>query len=91
MTKRALADIIKDKTGITATLAHDVVEDIIRSMSTSLKRTGRYSLSGFGTFTVHKIKQRKFVNPRTGEPISTKPKARRTVRFKASPLLRGKV
>jgi len=43
-------------------------------------------LPGFGTFTVRKTKARKALNPRTGESVRVK--AGKTVRFKASPVLK---
>jgi DNA-binding protein HU-beta len=50
-----------------------------------LKKSGRVTLPSFGTFTVRKMKAGKAL-PRTGERI--KLKARKTVRFKASPELK---
>jgi hypothetical protein len=38
-----------------------------------IKKGGKFTLPSFGTFTVHKTKARKGVNPRTGEAIKTKP------------------
>ncbi|OZB26697.1 MAG: hypothetical protein B7X49_12170 [Acidiphilium sp. 34-64-41] len=54
-----------------------------------MKKSGKFTLPGFGTFTVRKTKARKGVNPRLGTPI--KIKAGKTVRFKASPTLKKKM
>ena len=54
-----------------------------------LKQAGKFTLPGFGTFSVRKTKARKALNPRTGEPV--KVKAGKTVRFKASPTLKKAV
>jgi DNA-binding protein HU-beta len=62
--------------------ADAVVDAIVHEM----KKTGGFTLPGFGTFTVKKTKARKGINPRTGEAI--KVKAGKTVRFKASPTLK---
>jgi DNA-binding protein HU-beta len=43
----------------------------------------------FGTFRVVKTKPRKALNQRTGEPL--KVKAGKTVRFKASPILKKSI
>jgi DNA-binding protein HU-beta len=54
-----------------------------------LKKAGRFTLPGFGTFTVRKTNARMALNPRTGEKI--KVKAGKTVKFKASPTLKHAV
>lgn len=54
-----------------------------------LHKEGGFTLPSFGTFSVHKTKARKALNPRTGEPV--KVKAGKTVRFKASPNLKKAV
>ena len=53
------------------------------------ERAGGFTLPSFRTFTVHKTKARTALNPRTGE--SVKVKAGKTVRFKASPVLKRAV
>ena len=37
-----------------------------------LKKSGKFTLPSFGTFTVRKTKARKGLNPRTGEAIKVK-------------------
>lgn len=75
-----------DVSGIAATRAsQQLVVDLVRE----LKREGRFTLPGFGTFKVQKTKARKALNPRTLEPV--KVKAGKAVRFKASPLLKKAV
>lgn len=54
-----------------------------------MKKAGKFTLPGFGKFTVKKTKARIAMNPRTGEKI--KVKAGKTVRFKASPALKQSV
>ena len=63
--------------------------DLINAIVEKLKRDGKFNLPGFGTFTVAKTKAHIGMNPRTGEKI--KVKAGKTVRFKASPVLRRTV
>ncbi len=63
--------------------------DLIEAIVKELKKAGKFTLPGFGTFTVRKTRARKGLNPRTGASI--KVKAGKTVRFKASPVLKKSV
>ena len=89
MSKAFLAGVLQDATGLSGVAATAAAGDVISAIVTELKREGRFTLPGFGTFTVAKRKARTARNPRTGETI--KVKASKTVRFKASPTLRGLV
>ena len=89
MSKAFIASVLQDTTGLPGTVANAAAGDVIASIVTELKREGRFTLPGFGTFTVAKRKARKARNPRTGEAI--KVKASKTVRFKASPTLKRSV
>jgi len=89
MSKAFIAQIIQESaetTGVAATQAAGAVMDAIVK---ELKKSGKFTLPSFGTFTVRKTKARKALNPRTGEPV--KVKAGKTVRFKASPTLKKAV
>jgi len=89
MSKAFLAGVLQDAAGLSGVAATAAAGDVISAIVTELKREGRFTLPGFGTFTVAKRKARTARNPRTGETI--KVKASKTVRFKASPTLRGLV
>ncbi|MBV8235662.1 MAG: HU family DNA-binding protein [Acidimicrobiia bacterium] len=89
MSKAFLAGVLQDAAGLSGVAAKAAAGDVISAIVTELKREGRFTLPGFGTFTVGKRKARTARNPRTGETI--KVKASKTVRFKASPTLRGLV
>jgi len=89
MSKAFIASILQDAAGLTGTAANAAAGDVIAAIVTELKREGRFTLPGFGTFTVAKRKARTARNPRTGEPI--KVRASKTVRFKASPTLKRAV
>ena len=54
-----------------------------------MRKAGNFTLPGFGTFRVAKTKARKGLNPRTGEAL--KIKAGKTVRFRASKVLKQAV
>lgn len=89
MSKAFIADVLQDAAGLSGVAANAAAGDVISAIVTELKREGRFTLPGFGTFTVAKRKARTARNPRTGEAI--KVKASKTVRFKASPTLRSLV
>ncbi len=89
MSKAFIAGVLQDAAGLPGTVASAVAGDVIVAIVAKLKREGRFTLPGFGTFTVAKRKARTARNPRTGDPI--KVKASKTVRFKASPTLRRSV
>jgi nucleoid DNA-binding protein len=59
--------------------AERIVNAVIESIKTGIKRTKNVQLIGFGTFKVVTRKARKGVNPKTGDPISIK--ASKTVKF----------
>ena len=86
MSKAFIASVLQDAAGLPGTLANAAASDVISAIVTELKREGRFTLPGFGTFTVAKRKARTARNPRTGEPV--KVKASKTVRFTASPTLK---
>ena len=86
MSKAYLAEVIHNSADMTAELAYEIAGDVLDSLRLKLKKDGKLTFPGFGTFTVHKTKARAAMNPRTGEKIRVK--AGKTVRFKASPLLK---
>ena len=55
----------------------------------TLKKEGKLTLTGFGTFEVVKRAKRKGRNPQTGEPITIK--AHKVVKFKPGKGLRDKI
>ena len=89
MSKAFIAGVIQDATECTGVAANRAAGDLMAGIIKELKQKGGFTLPGFGTFTVRKTKARKALNPRTGEPV--KIKAGKTVRFKASPVLKKSV
>jgi DNA-binding protein HU-beta len=89
MSKAFIAEIIQNSAEITGVAANRTAAELIDAIVKEMKKSGGFTLPGFGTFTVKKTKARKGVNPRTGEAI--KVKAGKTVRFKASPTLKALV
>ena len=86
MTKAQLILKMADDAGIPKSGAAKVLASFIEAVTKTVKKEGKISVSGFGTFTKVKRKARKGRNPRTGEPL--KIKASSTVRFKASKTLK---
>lgn len=66
--------------------AGSLIDDIFGTLGKAIKKEGRFSYPGFGTFTVKKRSARKGRNPRTGAEI--KIKASKTVGFKPAPSLK---
>jgi len=89
MSKAFIAAVLQDSAKLTGTAANRVASELIASIVQEMKKNGKFTLPGFGTWTVRKTKARKGLNPRTGEAI--KVKAGKTVRFKASPTLKKSV
>jgi len=89
LSKAFIAQVIQDSTACTGVAANRAAGDLMDAIVKEMKKSGGFTLPSFGTFTVRKTKARKGLNPRTGEPI--KVKAGKTVRFKASPVLKKAV
>jgi DNA-binding protein HU-beta len=87
MSKKFIADVIKQSTDISGVAATRAAGDFLEALVAKIKTDGRLSIPGFGTFRVVETKARKGLNPRTGE--SLKIKAGKSVRFKASPTLKN--
>jgi DNA-binding protein HU-beta len=89
MSKAFISKVIQQSAELTGAAANRATGELIDAIVKELKKTGKFTLPGFGTFTVRKTKARKGLNPRTGASI--KVKAGKTVRFKASPVLKKSV
>jgi DNA-binding protein HU-beta len=86
MSKSFISHAIQQSAELTGAAANRVAGDLLDAIVKELKKSGKFTLPSFGTFTVRKTKARKGLNPRTGASI--KVKAGKTVRFKASPVLK---
>ncbi|TAJ98582.1 MAG: HU family DNA-binding protein, partial [Candidatus Manganitrophaceae bacterium] len=63
-----------------------IIDETFTAIAKGIKKVGRFSFPGFGTFTVKSRAARKGRNPQTGEPI--KIKASKSVKFKAAPVFK---
>lgn len=89
MSRARFVEAIQEATGATQAQSKQAAADVIDAIIYDLKHGGSFTLVGFGTFTVRRTKARKGRNPYTQETI--KIRAGKTVRFKASRTLKGKV
>jgi len=89
MTKAELIAKAAKDAKITKTAAGKALDSIIDGITKALKKGGRVSLVGFGTFSVSKRKARTGRNPQTGKPI--KIAAKKVAKFKAGSELRKAV
>ena len=89
MTKEELIGAVAREAKITKVAAAKAVDSITDNVTKELKRGGRISLTGFGTFTVAKRKARTGRNPRSGETI--KIPATKTAKFKPGSALKQAV
>jgi DNA-binding protein HU-beta len=84
MTKAELiANLVKSNKSLSKKAAGDVVDALFVELKKAIKKDSRFSLPGFGTFTVRKRAARNGINPQTKKPI--KIKASKTVAFKPAP------
>jgi DNA-binding protein HU-beta len=82
MTKEELIAKIAEDADTTKVQAKAALESFIGSVKSSLKKGGKLTLVGFGTFSVTQRKARTGRNPQTGAAIEIK--ARKAAKFKAS-------
>jgi len=81
MNKSQLVDAMAQDAGISKAAAKKALESFLNNVENTLKKGGKVSLIGFGTFSVQTRKARDGRNPITGAPI--KIPAKKVVKFKA--------
>ena len=89
MTKAELIAVVARDTNITKTAAAQAIDSITDTITKDLKKGGRTTLTGFGTFSVANRKARTGRNPRTGQEIRIP--ASKTPKFKAGKALKEAV
>jgi DNA-binding protein HU-beta len=89
MNKADLVAKLSKDAGITKERANLAIDSLVGSVTAGLKKGGRVTLVGFGTFYTSKRKARAGRNPQTGEAIQIK--AKRVARFKAGKELESAV
>lgn len=69
MSKTELVDMIASEAGLTKADAARALDATIAGITAGLKKEGRVSLVGFGTFSAKKREAREGINPLTKEPL----------------------
>ena len=86
MTKADLIQAVAAE-GLTKKAAAELVDTLFAAIGRAVKKDGRFTYPGFGTWTIRSRKARRGRNPQTGEEI--KIKASRTVGFKPAKELKS--
>lgn len=89
MNKSDLITKIADNSGLTKKDSEKGLNACLDSIQEALSNGGKLTLTGFGTFTVEKRKERKGRNPQTGDEITIPEK--KVVKFRAGKNLKDKV
>ena len=89
MNKQAIAEAVQAKLGGTRVQAEEVVDVIIDSIVSTLKKGDEVSIAGLGIFSTKQRAARQARNPRTGESISVA--AMRVPKFRAAKALKDSV
>ncbi len=86
MTKDSLAKVVYDlHGGISYKEAQQIIDDMLDLIKDRLQAGEKIMLTGFGVFHVVNRKQRRGINPQSGESIMIK--SRKYVSFKPSKIL----
>ncbi|MFT3845735.1 MAG: HU family DNA-binding protein [Lacibacter sp.] len=89
MNKAELVAKLADDAGISKTQANAALDSFVDAVTKTLKKDGKVTLVGFGTFSVSKRAARTGRNPQTGATI--KIKAKKVAKFKAGKELAAKL
>ena len=81
MNKSELISAIAENSGLSKVDSKKALDGFMAAVTKELKKGGKISLVGFGTFSVTKKSARQGINPRTKQPI--KIAAKKAVKFKA--------
>lgn len=89
MNKGNLADLVAAKAGLTKADAGRAVDAVLEGIEAGLKKEGKVTLVGFGTFATKTRAARNGINPLTKQPLSIP--AKTVVSFKAGSKLKDSV
>lgn len=89
MNKQSIVDAVHAKLNGTKVQAEEVVDLVIESIVSTLKKGGEVSIAGLGIFSTKTRAARQARNPRTGESISVP--AMRVPKFRAAKALKDSV
>jgi DNA-binding protein HU-beta len=86
MTKGELIDAVAKSAKVSKLVAGIAVDATFDNIAKAIRKSKRFQVPGFGTFTVRSRKARKGRNPQTGAVINIK--ASRSVGFKPAPVFK---
>ena len=86
MSRTELVEIIASKTGLSKADATRALDACVEGLTEGLKKEGKVTLVGFGTFSAKKRAAREGINPLTKEPL--KIPAKTVASFKAGSKLK---
>ena len=86
MSKQEIIDIVAEKAEISKAAAGRAVDAVIEGITKGLKKEGKVTFVGFGTFSAKKRAAREGINPLTKEPL--KIPAKTVASFKAGSKLK---
>lgn len=79
MTKAQIIEIVAKKAHLTKKASREAVDSFLDEIIRQINKGEKVVLSGFGTFKISKVKDKKGRNPQTGEDLIIK--SHRVVRF----------
>jgi nucleoid DNA-binding protein len=86
MTKSQIVEVVAKQANLTKKAAREAMEAFLEEIIRKLKKGEKVVLSGFGTYKVTKVKDKKGRNPQTGKDLIIK--GHRAVRFIVSKSLK---
>ena len=89
MSKTQLVELVAAKAGLTKADAGRAVDAVLEGIETGLKKEGKVTFVGFGTFAVKTRAARDGINPLTKEPLHIP--AKKAVTFKAGSKLKDSI
>ncbi|NMC35962.1 HU family DNA-binding protein [Candidatus Beckwithbacteria bacterium] len=89
MTKSQIVEIVAKQASLTKKAAREAIDALLSEVERKLQKGEKVVLSGFGTFKVTKVKDKKGRNPQTGNDLVIK--GHRAVRFLVSKSLKKAV
>ena len=89
MNKGQLVEAISRDAKITKTQAQDALDAFVKNVQSSLKRSDKVTIVGFGTFSASNRAARMGRNPQTGQPIQIA--AKRVAKFSAGKALKDAI
>ena len=81
MTKQELVEFIAENADLSKAAAARALDAMVEGISKGLKKEGKVTLVGFGTFTAKKRAARTGRNPQTGEPVKIADLAKNLIRL----------